>query len=40
MVDGQLLIGKQSVGILRRLLGENGFPDPEAVIAALKERIA
>ena len=39
MLDGELLIGKQSVGILRRLLGENGFPDPEAVIAALKEKM-
>jgi hypothetical protein len=39
MVDGQLLIGKQSVGIFRRLLGENGFPDPEAVVNALKERM-
>lgn len=39
MVDGELLIGKQSVGILRRLLGENGFPDPEAVISALREKM-
>lgn len=40
MVDGDLLIGKQSVGILRRLMGENGFPDPDAVIKLIRERQA
>jgi hypothetical protein len=40
MVDGELLIGKQSVGIFRRLLGESGFPDPDKVVDALKQRQA
>ncbi len=39
MVDGELLVGKRSVGIFRRLLGESGFPDPDAVIEALRQKM-
>jgi hypothetical protein len=40
MIDDEVLVGKRSVGLLRRLLGENGFPDPDQVVAALQERLS
>lgn len=38
VADGEVVASKRASGLLARLLGASGFPEEEAVVAALRER--
>jgi len=39
MVDGDVVASKQQVGIFRRLLGADGFPDVDATVDAVEAKL-
>jgi hypothetical protein len=40
LADGEPVIAKESIGFLRRLLGQSGIPEESRVVELLRERLA